>query len=214
MVREHVRIFFMGRIKLIVTDLDGTFTGDGGRILEENLKAIKAARQKGIMICACSARLWAMGRHMIERCGFDRFAIFNGGASIVDCSTGGQMYRNGLPAEHFKQLLAASVSFGMPVQSWNHDFAGMYGPTMGERGLSMVRKYADPDILMHCETRVYDTIDSMDFGCRDVANQILIFSGAGYLDRVWEKVLKVCPVEVTCSSVLSNSINRKSTLRV
>jgi Cof subfamily protein (haloacid dehalogenase superfamily) len=190
----------MGKIKLIVTDLDGTFTGERGAILEENLKAVKAAQENGIMICACSARLWAMGRHLVEKCGFDRFAIFNGGASVVDCPNGKHIYRNGLPREYFKELLTASISFGVPVQSWNHDFIGMYSPTMGERGLSMLQRYTNPDTLMHCEMRVYDTIDNMDAGCRDVANQILIFSGAEYLEPVREKVLKICDVEVTCSS--------------
>lgn len=190
----------MGKIKLIVTDLDGTFTGNEGKILEKNLEAVKEAQASGIMVCACSARLWAMGRHMVEKCGFDRLAIFNGGASVVDSPTGKPISRVGLPPEYYKELLIASISFGVPVQSWNHDFIGVYSPTMGERGVSMLQRFTHPDTDMHCEMRVYDTIDNMVTGCKDVANQILIFSGDQYLEPVREKILKICDVEVTCSS--------------
>ena len=199
----------MGKIKLIVTDLDGTFMGEGGAIIEKNLAAVRAAQKQGIMVCPCSARLWAMGRHVVEKCGFDRLAIFNGGATIVDCPTGELIYRKGLPKQSFKQLLSATISFGAPVQSWNHGFIGIYSETMGERGLSTLQRFTNPNEFMHCEMRVYDSIDGMVEGCKDVANQILIFSGNQYLESVREKVLDICDVEITCSSAFVVDITAK-----
>ena len=60
----------MSDIQLIVTDLDGTFFSGGYSIHPENLKAVQAARQAGIRVCACSGRLWGMGRHMVALGGF------------------------------------------------------------------------------------------------------------------------------------------------
>ena len=192
----------MGEIKLIATDLDGTFLGTGGQVLEPNLKAIKAAQEKGIMVCACSARLWALGKHLVHRCGFDPIAILNGGATIVDCPTGNIIYRKGLNAEHYEDMLRIAISFGAMVQSWGHDFIGLYGPTMGERGILNIKNYTNPESEMHCEVRVYDSIDGMIKGCREVANQILLFPGKEYVDAVRTELLKVCEVEVTSSSAM------------
>jgi hypothetical protein len=192
----------MGKIKLIMTDLDGTFLVAGGQVPEENLKAVKAAQEKGIMVCACSARLWGLGRHLVQKCGFDPLAILSGGATIVNCPTGELLYRKGLDPAHYDELLRVAVSFGAMVQSWNHDFIGIYGPTMGERGIANIKTYSSPESLMHCEVRVYDTVENMADGCRDKANQILLYPGKGYVDAVREQMHKICDVEVTSSSAM------------
>ena len=192
----------MAEIKLIVTDLDGTFLVAGGQVPEQNLKAVKAAQEKGIVVCACSARLWGLGRHLVEKCGFDRLAILNGGATIVDCPTGDVIYRKGIDPERFRDLMLSAASFGAMVQSWNHDFIGLYAPTMGERGIANIKNYTNHEALMHCEMRVYDTIENMDKGCRDVANQILLWPGKEYVEDVKKEILKVCDVEVTSSSAM------------
>ena len=192
----------MGKIKLIATDLDGTFLVAGGQVPEQNLKAIKTAQEQGIMVCACSARLWALGRHLVQKCGFDPLAILSGGATIVDCTTGKLIYRKGLDPKYYLDLLKGSVSFGAMVQSWNHDFIGVYGPTMGERGINNIKNYTNPESLMHCEVRVYDTLKSMDEGCRDRANQLLLFPGKEYVDAVKTELSKICDVEVTSSSAM------------
>lgn len=190
----------MGKIKLIATDLDGTFLGERGAVLEANIKAIKAAQAAGIMVCACSARLWALGRHMVARCGFDPLAILNGGASIVDCPTGRLIHSLKLDPTHFRALLEASISFGAMVQSWNHDFIALYGPTMGERGIANIQLYSNPESPMHCEVRVYDTIEGMERACRNEAHQILLWPGKEYVEQVKDALVKVCNVEVTSSS--------------
>jgi Cof subfamily protein (haloacid dehalogenase superfamily) len=192
----------MGKIKLIVTDLDGTFVVAGGQVPERNLEAVKAAQAQGIKVVACSARLWALGRHIVKKCGFDDIAILSGGATIVECSTGKLLYRKGIDPERYEELLKASISFGTMVQSWNHDFIGIYAPTMGERGINSVKNLTNPEALMHCEVRVYDTLENMVAGCRDKANQLLLYPGKEYVDAVRAEALKVCDVEVTSSSAM------------
>ena len=47
-------------IKLIVTDLDGTFLSDFYQVSEKNIKAVRAAKEKGVMISACTTRNWPL----------------------------------------------------------------------------------------------------------------------------------------------------------
>ena len=58
----------MQEIKLIVTDLDGTFLShsetDGS--LEKNIKAMKAAQKAGIPVFPCTGRSWLQSAGVIR----------------------------------------------------------------------------------------------------------------------------------------------------
>lgn len=189
----------MPEIKLIATDLDGTFLGKGCDMPEENLKAVKAAQAKGILVCACTARPFCMGKHMVKKGGFDDLCVINNGAAVVDASTGRQLYRKGIPPEYFRGLLEAAISFDAMVQSWNHEFVGLYSSTMGDRGLQRLQEWTNPNYEMHCEMRVYDTVENMDLGCRDVAEKLMIWMDYRHAKEVEQALSKVCDVEITSS---------------
>lgn len=63
----------MKEIKLIVTDLDGTFLShseaDGS--LEKNIRAMEAAREAGIPVFPCTGRSWLQSAAQVKRFGFD-----------------------------------------------------------------------------------------------------------------------------------------------
>ncbi|MBE5781114.1 MAG: HAD family hydrolase [Clostridiales bacterium] len=75
-------------IKLIVTDLDGTFVPDMWNLVPENLKALKAAKEAGIRVCACTGRHWGMARTVLEAGEFDPICIASNGAAILHAHTG------------------------------------------------------------------------------------------------------------------------------
>ena len=84
----------MAEIKLIATDLDGTFLKGGHTPHPENIKAVRACQEAGIRVCACTGRNWAECRKIVEEVGFDDFCAVNNGAAIVEVKTGELRYRN------------------------------------------------------------------------------------------------------------------------
>lgn len=76
-------------IKLIVTDLDGTFVPSLGELIPENLAALRAAKEAGIRVCACTGRHWNFARCVLEAGEFDPLCITSNGAAIVKPVPGG-----------------------------------------------------------------------------------------------------------------------------
>jgi len=187
----------MPEIKMIATDLDGTFYGEMYDIPEENLRAVKAAQEAGILVCACSARLWAIGHLMAQKALMRGWGVFNNGAAVADVDTGKIAYHRGIAPDKYRALIEAAATFGVPIHSWNHDFIGMYGPTMGENGRRSMSHPSDPSI--RCDVRVFDSLDDMDRGNRDTAQKIMINMDYRRMPEVIEKMARVCEVEVTSS---------------
>ena len=190
----------MASIKLIATDLDGTFFGEMYYIPEANLKAVRDARDAGILVCACSARLWGTGGAMVEKGGLDRMAVFNNGAAVADAQTGEIIYKSGIAPAHFKEIIEAAASFGTVVQSWNHDSIGVYDPTNNERGRAVSERISNPNAAIRCNATFYDSIDDMAKECGTVSQKILISIDSSYLDAVVEKVSKICELEISSSN--------------
>lgn len=70
-------------IKLIVTDLDGTFLGKGSRLIQQNGDAFQRAQAQGMYTAFASGRLARIGRRMAMDLGIDNCHIIGlNGAQI------------------------------------------------------------------------------------------------------------------------------------
>lgn len=58
-------------IRLIATDLDGTFLGEGSRLLPQNAQAFRRAQEMGIHVCIASGRLANVCSRMAREMGLD-----------------------------------------------------------------------------------------------------------------------------------------------
>jgi Cof subfamily protein (haloacid dehalogenase superfamily) len=190
----------LGNIKLIASDLDGTFFGEEFSVHEDNIAAVRAARRAGIIVCACSARLWGTGRLMAAQGGFDRLAVFNNGACVADIDTGEIVHHIGIDPAHYRALIEAAVPFGAPIHSWNHEFVGTYGPLLAEDDAAVRQRAQQMKDAMRCDVVVYDTLEQMDRGCADVAQKIMLSLGYEHIERVRDAMARVCDVEVTSSN--------------
>ena len=101
----------MAEIKLIATDLDGTFLKGGHTPHPENIKAVRACQEAGIRVCACTGRNWAECRKIVEEVGFDDFCAVNNGAAIVEVKTGELRYRNRFDPEAIAGLVDVMLSY-------------------------------------------------------------------------------------------------------
>jgi hypothetical protein len=103
----------MADIRLIVTDLDGTFLINHNDAHAENARAIRHAQDKGILVCACTGRCWSMCRYIVDRYHFDPFVITSGGAAIIDAVTEEPLYLRTITPTALLPLLYASWRTGI-----------------------------------------------------------------------------------------------------
>lgn len=84
----------MAKIKLVASDLDGTFLRADDDPHPENIRAVAACQQAGIRVCMFTGRNWTRARHIYQQSGFDRFCVLNNGAVIYDAVSDEIRYRN------------------------------------------------------------------------------------------------------------------------
>ncbi|ODN29842.1 Cof-type HAD-IIB family hydrolase [Fervidobacterium thailandense] len=72
------------KIKLIVTDLDGTLLDDDKHIPEENVKALREAMERGVHVSVATGRNLHSAKPYIEELGLDVPVIFQNGAFIYE----------------------------------------------------------------------------------------------------------------------------------
>ncbi len=113
----------MPAIRLIATDLDGTFLTQGDATHPENRAAITRCQEQGIRVCACSGRPFASMRRIVRENGFDDLCVSVNGASIVNADTGEVVYHNRFDLEVVEPLMRACL----PLGCWRVDIAGQRG---------------------------------------------------------------------------------------
>ena len=76
-------------IKLIVTDLDGTFLNSNHvTIPQENIKAFQKAHEMGVKVAVASGRTKILADNVVERLPFLDYLITSNGAVTYDMKTG------------------------------------------------------------------------------------------------------------------------------
>ncbi len=75
-------------IKLIATDLDGTFVNDQKQLLEENIRAFAECAERGIQIVPATGRTIYGIPDEIKNLPGVRYAITTNGASVMDLASG------------------------------------------------------------------------------------------------------------------------------
>ena len=113
----------MQQIRLITTDLDGTFLAYGDTPHPDNIKMVEKCHAHGIRVCACSGRPFLAVRGIVQRAGLDAFCVSNNGTSVVNAYTGEIRYRNRFAPDTVRQLVQACRQF----DCWTMDVAGQRG---------------------------------------------------------------------------------------
>lgn len=126
-------------IKLIVTDLDGTFLSDFYTVSEENIRAVRAARDKGIVVSACTTRNWAMAKGVIRWGELNGVAACCNGASFVRVDDGFIINRHCLPQGSIDALVHLSLEYGAKVALYSHEQTLME-PTTSPMHYLMIRE--------------------------------------------------------------------------
>jgi len=71
---------------------------------------------------------------------------------------------------------------------------------MGDQGKRTIQRFGDPNSEVRCDVIVYDSLEEMDLGCRDVAQKIMLSMDNREIPKVAEKLSGICELEVTSSN--------------
>ena len=92
-------------IRLVVTDLDGTYVPIGSHTPSSaNRKAMGALHAAGVTVAAATARPYEMARPLFAGLGLTGPSIFDGGASIRDVETGELLWGEWLELPRLREI--------------------------------------------------------------------------------------------------------------
>ncbi len=86
-------------VKMIAFDLDGTLFDDRKRLPQENIAALKAADDAGILLVPATGRILQGLPDQLLELGLFRYFIFANGASVYDLETETQLFSACIPPE-------------------------------------------------------------------------------------------------------------------
>jgi Cof subfamily protein (haloacid dehalogenase superfamily) len=140
----------MAEIRLIVTDLDGTFLVSGNDAHAENARAIRHAQEHGIMVCAVTSRSWTMCRSVVRRYGFEPYTIASGGACIVENQTDQPLFIKTIQPTALLPLLYTAYHTGIEaMQVCCIDECAVFGQAAEDRFGRRARADAQQNILLY-----------------------------------------------------------------
>lgn len=104
-------------VKLIAFDMDGTlFDDDHVTIPEENISALRAARERGIKIVAATGRTWCLIDNAVEPLGGVDYAVTSNGAAVLEPGSHRWLYTKLIPNDKSLELIALLKSWKIPFE--------------------------------------------------------------------------------------------------
>lgn len=150
-------------IRLIATDLDGTFLNEAGTVSPRNRRAIAVARKQGLRIVVVTARSHYTAGPILSDLDDVDVAVCSNGATLYDPKSATLVRQNSI-APAAVELLFEAVSAGLPGVTfgwetaealvWDREFADLHprpGAVVGSRPTAGVNKVlvAHPDLVGH-----------------------------------------------------------------
>ena len=119
MVKYKIDVFggeTVGKIKMIATDLDGTFLTDDKRISEANIKAVQDAVKSGIVFVPATGRgLYTMPENVLKLDGI-RYIITSNGASVIDRRAEEVIYKKQISGEMAAEIVGHGLDIGIMAE--------------------------------------------------------------------------------------------------
>lgn len=162
--------------KLIVTDLDGTFLQTYHTLNEENIRAVRRAREQGVYVAAVTARNWSACKWAVTQTGFDPLCVINNGAAIVDGGKETMVFENAIPAAAVRAILQAAAKAHAAIDVFAGLFSLEYGPTrLATEDMRQWRAaWREKPEAFRPVTEIYDDLDAMIERAAEVSQNITV----------------------------------------
>lgn len=189
----------MADIRLIATDMDGTFLMNETDPHPDNIEAVKECQRRGIIVCGCTGRCWGSARGVVSRGGLDSLCATNNGASIVDARTGEYRYRCRFDPSHVEAILRYGIDAGAETTATGHSTIYCYGPYADNMRQLYKRiqhwPYGDRADMVFCVS-----LEEMVDLCAQDAEMIhFSLDIHADIDGVWDALAGITDVEITSS---------------
>ena len=102
-------------IKLIATDLDDTLLGTGGVISEYTERIVREVKQRGIIMAACTGRMYESAMNHIRHMDFEDVIICANGALVREVKSDKILLHRPLAIEKYQLLLDLAKLKGWPL---------------------------------------------------------------------------------------------------
>lgn len=168
----------MADIKLVVTDLDGTYL-DKGRILPENEEQVRRVQRKGVRVMACTGRTWTMCDYLIALLGFDEYAVTSNGASIVEGHSGHVWHRQRIKPDFLRPLAEAALEAGVPFDVYCGPYIHTFSPLRSVWTQNHEKRAASLPPEQRIRFVSFDDLSSWEAGTRNVAELFRVEVGPG-----------------------------------
>jgi len=217
-IRRYGVMFYTGRdsladIKLIATDLDGTFMSDALTPHPQNVESLLKCKAHGIAFCICTGRNWHGIKDLVAKVPFDRYCVINNGSSIYDSETNTLRYRNRFDPEIAREILMLCTEFegahiGASTTFHTHVIEERLPDKLHKRWLERAKsnpEWAD-SLFMHKD------VDELVLACQDDMQRIslgLNIQDADMLNLAFTKIGAIAGVELTTSGFGSLEISPK-----
>lgn len=193
----------MQEIKLIVTDLDGTFlTHAPGHAMEDNIRVMREVQRRGIRVFPCTGRSWAQSAEHVLRYGFDNLCVVNNGASLVEIDSGALRYRNRVAPELVQPLLQLGERYEdreILTQVSCHSFIGFLEPKEAMTRERLIARYG-PQLSKENKLVMFRTVEEMCEATSDEAELVRYIAEPDHVpQQMLDELNAMQQVEVTWS---------------
>ncbi|HWR24558.1 MAG TPA: Cof-type HAD-IIB family hydrolase [Feifaniaceae bacterium] len=119
----------MNKIRMVVSDLDGTLLDDSHRLNDDLVGRIKSFTEAGGLFTIATGRNWLAAKEIIKRLAIRLPAILCNGAVLADEKE--IYYRSDMPIGRMKNLFLDAHGEGLSVLLFEHDMVRGFGNGAG-----------------------------------------------------------------------------------
>ena len=165
----------MQEIRLIATDLDGTFLRGAAELDKRNVEAVKRARAAGIRVVPCTGRFWGSGNYVVQKSGFlDDIMITNNGAGVVRISTGEALMERNIPPKELGKVLEICQKKHAHPKLYTQHYMAMVRDQIGQEELESFQRNKERPLQAQYQLHVYETQKELLQECQNQAQQIVM----------------------------------------
>ncbi len=211
----------MASIRLIATDLDGTFLCDVKTPHPENVRAMRACQEAGLPVCVLTGRNRTEAKTIVKGVGFDRFCSINNGTAILDTHTQQLRYRNRFHPSAVGRLIEWAcglddVRFCLTGTFYNYQLRGRKITGF----LNALQPYLESDA--QTPAKLYDSPEELNEQSAKDAQRLFVqlpYSDEKLRRQVYETVNNIVPADITSSGddgmeFIPKGASKADTLRV